>query len=156
MVPMRKGQGSLEFMMTYGWVILIVLIALVVMWQLGLFNISSRIEPGTFGFWGVIVHDNKLDNAGFFKVTLLNNVGGNVTLLEYNVTIDRTSILMPCSGGCVLEPGKTKNIDLPQEAKWTSPAGQRYDADMAITYRDARTGANIMQSSGKIWGSTEG
>jgi hypothetical protein len=37
----NKGQGAMEYLMTYGWAILVVMIVGVVLWQLGVFN------PGT-------------------------------------------------------------------------------------------------------------
>ncbi|MFC2154461.1 hypothetical protein ACFLRC_03140 [Candidatus Altiarchaeota archaeon] len=37
----RKGQGAMEYLMTYGWAILVVMIVGIVMWQLGIFNMGS-------------------------------------------------------------------------------------------------------------------
>ena len=46
----RKGQGAMEYLMTYGWAILVVTIALLVMWQLGIFNLSGSVSSGSSGF----------------------------------------------------------------------------------------------------------
>lgn len=37
----QRGQGAMEYLMTYGWAILVVMIVGVVMWQLGIFNMGS-------------------------------------------------------------------------------------------------------------------
>ena len=34
----NKGQGAMEYLMTYGWAILVVMIVGVVLWQLGVFG----------------------------------------------------------------------------------------------------------------------
>jgi len=34
----KRGQGAMEYLMTYGWAILVVMIVGVVLWQLGIFN----------------------------------------------------------------------------------------------------------------------
>ncbi|MEA3255139.1 MAG: hypothetical protein U9Q22_04840 [Candidatus Altiarchaeota archaeon] len=38
----NKGQGAMEYLMTYGWAILVVMIVGVVLWQLGVFNIGTE------------------------------------------------------------------------------------------------------------------
>ncbi|MCX6715465.1 MAG: hypothetical protein NT077_00415 [Candidatus Taylorbacteria bacterium] len=37
----NKGQGAMEYLMTYGWAILVVMIVGVVLWQLGVFNVGQ-------------------------------------------------------------------------------------------------------------------
>jgi hypothetical protein len=37
----NKGQGAMEYLMTYGWAILVVMIVGVVLWQLGIFKIGQ-------------------------------------------------------------------------------------------------------------------
>ena len=36
-----RGQGAMEYLMTYGWAILVVMIVGIVMWQLGIFNMGG-------------------------------------------------------------------------------------------------------------------
>ena len=37
----KKGQGAMEYLMTYGWAILVVMIVGVVLWQLGVFKVGQ-------------------------------------------------------------------------------------------------------------------
>ncbi|MCX6715464.1 MAG: hypothetical protein NT077_00410, partial [Candidatus Taylorbacteria bacterium] len=37
----NRGQGAMEYLMTYGWAILVVMIVGVVLWQLGVFNVGQ-------------------------------------------------------------------------------------------------------------------
>ena len=46
----KKGQGAMEYLMTYGWAILVVMIVGIVMWQLGIFNLGSSTPPRLSGF----------------------------------------------------------------------------------------------------------
>jgi len=41
----KTGQGAMEYLMTYGWAILVVIIVGVVLWQMGLFNPTPGPEP---------------------------------------------------------------------------------------------------------------
>ncbi len=155
-------------MMTYGWVMLIVMVAVVLMWQWGVFNYGSRVEPGSFGFWGVQVasgNDFKLDTDGVMRVAVVNTVGGNVTILSANLTIGTfRNDCNPPSGSCVLTKSGASNRLLPtgeirilrfQNDLFKDAAGNRFEAYLTIQYNDTRTGDNTYQSSGRIWGNIE-
>jgi len=153
------GQGSLEFLMTYGWALLIIMVALVVMWQWGMFSIGEKVEPSSFGFWGLIIQQGnefKLDQTGSFEASILNNVGANVTLLYYNATIFDHVEEWTCPGPCaaVIEPGVNRVIAL-SSPEWGGRPGSRFEGQLIVQYQDVRTGANIYQSSGTLWGSVE-
>lgn len=153
----HRGQGSLEFLMTYGWVLVTILIALIVMWQWGLFSMGQRIEPGSFGFWGLVVqsgNDFLLTSNGLLKVSLLNTAGANISILSYNVTIDQYT--EPWSGPPfpIVKPGAPWNITM-SNSKWSDSPGKRFDATIVITYSDNRTADYVFQSSGRIWGNIE-
>jgi len=159
----RRGQGSLEFLMTYGWVILILLVALVVMWQWGLFSLGQKVEPGSFGFWGLTVQSGTefiLHENGQLDVGLVNGVGANVTVLYANVTISTLKVdTTPCDDGtvtpsCLLRPGE-RGVLTVTNANWGLTAGQRFEAAISLGYNDTRTGPYVYQSSGRIWGNIE-
>jgi hypothetical protein len=166
-----RGQSSLEFLMTYGWVLLIILVALVVMWQWGLFTLDQRVEPGSFGFWGIVVaqgNDFVLDQYGTLHVSLINNAGANLTVVSCNVTIDMQMVeCNPCKDAnpslrlpgtstraCVIPPGQIRTLYL-NDPLWRDSPGKRFDATILIRYNDSRIPDNIHQSSGRIWGTIE-
>ena len=70
---MRKGQTAMEYLMTYGWAILIIMIVVAVLFYLGVFNLGSTISQCTFppGFTCV---SNKLQ-AGTSKLYLVLGQG---------------------------------------------------------------------------------
>jgi hypothetical protein len=47
---MRRGQGSMEYMMTYGWAILAVMVVGVAIWHMGILNTGSTVPPTATGF----------------------------------------------------------------------------------------------------------
>ena len=55
--PKRRGQSSLEFIVTYGWVILVIVIGLVVVWKMGILKPPVEEKRGTLGFSQVYVTD---------------------------------------------------------------------------------------------------
>jgi len=46
----KKGQGDMEYLMTYGWAILVVMIVGIVLWRLGIFNFGAATPPKLSGF----------------------------------------------------------------------------------------------------------
>jgi len=65
-----RGQGAMEYLMTYGWAILVVVIVGVALWYMGVFNLGGSAKTMT-GFgpvkplsWGV------MENAGGMVVSI--------------------------------------------------------------------------------------
>ena len=44
--PNRKGQGAMEYVMVYGWAIMVVIVAGVALWYMGVFNLG--VTPKNF------------------------------------------------------------------------------------------------------------
>ncbi len=49
----KKGQGAMEYVMTYGWAIIIVMIVGLALWSLGILNLGKTYPKGFSGFSGV-------------------------------------------------------------------------------------------------------
>ena len=47
---MAKGQSALEYMMTYGWAILIIVIVAVILYSMGIFNPRASVTAVSSGF----------------------------------------------------------------------------------------------------------
>lgn len=147
----RRGQGSVEFLMTYGWAIALVLIVFVVAWQWGIFSIGSDVAAGAMGFWGVIPTDFRMTPQGALQVSLTNNVGGNVTLAGGNASMGSSVTELPYD--VVIVPGGSMLIELTGLAPGNP--GSRYEIILIIEYEDVRTGSTLHRSSGRVWGSYE-
>ena len=51
----KRSQSALEYMMTYGWAILIIVVVAVILYSMGIFNPSSSITTTSTGFSPFIV-----------------------------------------------------------------------------------------------------
>jgi len=45
-----KGQGAMEYLMTYGWAIAVVLAIGIGMWRMGVFSLGGNMPPTASGF----------------------------------------------------------------------------------------------------------
>ncbi|MFH1788250.1 MAG: hypothetical protein ABH834_02570 [Candidatus Altiarchaeota archaeon] len=146
-----KGQAAIEFIMTYAWVILIISIVLVVVWQLGLLDLGGSIEPGSMGFWGVTPEDYRMTEAGTLTLSLANYIGANLTIDSISANQSTLHVTAPLTG-VVLEPGELENVNV--AGLKTGKGGKKFEVLLSIDYTDSRTG-NQHKSSGRVWGSYE-
>lgn len=157
-----KAQAALEFLMTYGWAILLLIVAIVMAWQFGLFSISGNIRPGYLGFWGLTPVDFIMNDEGNLSITWVNDVGGAVNITDIKVLIpgssDPVSVqLTPPEPdltpyGIVVLPGAVQNMNT--TVILVGKAGSRFEILVSLTYTDSRT-LQAHKSSGRIWGSYE-
>lgn len=84
---MNKGQGAMEYLMTYGWAILVVMIVGVVLWQLGIFN-----PPTTTVVKGWVVLQPLSPSISYksvdqsFTASFNNAVGTSIRVTDVNIT----------------------------------------------------------------------
>ncbi|MCX6694706.1 MAG: hypothetical protein NTU61_00200 [Candidatus Altiarchaeota archaeon] len=50
MASSSRGQSAMEYLMTYGWAILVVMVVGIAMWRLGIFNLGGSGAPTSTGF----------------------------------------------------------------------------------------------------------
>ena len=60
----HKSQSALEYMMTYGWAILIIVIVAVILYSMGIFNPSSSVTFTSSGFAPFIISSAVCNNFG--------------------------------------------------------------------------------------------
>jgi len=87
-----KGQGAMEYLMTYGWAILVVMIVGVVLWQLGVFGGAGGGVNRATGFTTIKCFDRSifLDAAhDNLSATFTNAAGTPVTIKK--ITVDGCS-----------------------------------------------------------------
>lgn len=146
----KSGQAAMEFLMTYGWAILVVLIAVGAMAYFGVFNVSSLMPqrcmvPAPFscqGFLAKATGAAATDDVTF-QVTLMNGGVGAVTITE--VLIDDVALrnqLGACTSGplsVVLNPGAQNSFSVTCDDK-ASLNGQRLRTAIKLKYTDSATG----------------
>jgi len=144
----RKSQAALEFLMTYGWAILVVLVAI-----------------GALAYFGVLSPDKFLPSkcqlpAGVACTDFrLNAVANQLTIVLRNgLGFDTTSVGVYATG-CTASTGNT--LTNGQQASYaltcaagTLTSGSKYNGEVNITYTNADTGL-AHKAQGSITGRAE-
>ncbi len=104
---MRMSQSALEYMMTYGWAILIIVIVAEVLYSLGVFSPSNAVGTTVVGFAGFQATAACAPN-GVLALKLSNGVGYTVNITRFNVTYNGKTVENPQIGneGMII-PGAT-------------------------------------------------
>ena len=85
-----KGQSALEYLITYGWAILVILVVLAVLWYYGIFNPARWAGESVTEGSAFKVVDKNLVSTGILTLTLGNKAGTTVNITSLTVTGDIT------------------------------------------------------------------
>jgi len=137
----KKGQGAMEYLMTYGWAIMVVMIVGIVLWQLGIFKLGTS-GTGYSGFGAVKPIDHSYDGSNL-NVVFMNAVGSTISL---NVSSGGTS----ATGQPFTVAAGDKQI-VPISLSLCSGGADTYDVKLNVTYANTLTGLTHTDS-GRVWG----
>jgi hypothetical protein len=152
----RRGQSGVDMVMTYGWIFVVGIGAVIIMSQMGTFH-PAPVEKTKYGFsqlmpidWGVYMDSNCI------VAKIENWAGDKVNITKMQVTIGDVSC--DSSGTLKLLPGDSAVIRLDCSA---SPSlsdkfikGSAYTAEVTITYVDVASGVSYV-SKGTVRGPVE-
>lgn len=122
----RKGQAAMEFLMTYGWAILVVLVAIGALAYFGVLS-PSRFLPSSCQFQSGVSCDSYKVATNGIRIVLRNGLGNDMT----NVTIGVSG----CGNSSVVSAvvdGSTTNQVIP----CTLTAGARFKDTLWVYYLD--------------------
>ena len=148
---MKKGQSAMEYLMTYGWAILIVIIVAAALYALGVFNPATFTGRTATGFTQLgAPSDWDLLSDGSFKMKLSNNkIPTPVTIYSITATLSgnsQTYNTFNCTGnGQYLTIGPGGTADIPSDCTSgvdgttftltpTPTAGTSYSISVSILY----------------------
>ena len=84
-----KGQTAVEYLMTYGWAILIILIVAGVLAYYGIFAPQGFLGPTARGFGQVqVLNPWSLSLIGHLTLNIENRVGGTINVTKVNASVD--------------------------------------------------------------------
>ncbi len=175
----KKGQGAMEYLMTYGWAIIVVMIVGLALWNLGIFNLGKTYPKGFSGFSAVRPLDWQVDNTSkvgysqpvgtlktVFEITLVNGEDSRIRPLtmiaEGQCTTEGGEV--PFQGSQFIEPGKELPVYLINSWGAFGPqivftctnvaVGEPYNFKVIISYNKTLEGglSIIHRSVGRIWG----
>ncbi len=142
-----KGQSALEYLVTYGWAILAIVVVAAVLWYFGVFN------PGNFasqassarGFGDVSVLDQRY-NSTTLSLVLGNSVGQNIYVTDISVAGTSGTV-----GDANIAAGGQTTFTVTAVGD-CGVAGSSYDTAVTITYTNNKTGLAGKTSSGTLKG----
>ena len=129
----KKGQAAMEFLMTYGWAILVVLVAIGALAYFGVLN-PSRFLPSSCTMGPGVGCDDHIVTAASVQLMLRNGLGQDLT--DVTVAIAGCAASSGADGddawadGTVI--GGATGITL--DTCSNGAAGSRFKQDVTITY----------------------
>jgi hypothetical protein len=153
----RKGQGAFEFLTTYGWAFLIILVVIAALVYFRVFNPSRNLpDKCTFGqiftCTDMVVHANP--SPGEVRVVLAQNKGATVFVKGMSVEMQDFGGNGLCKANGVdldgvaevrMESNDRVEIVCPLQAaalKLSDFVGDKESAQLVITYRELRSTFN--------------
>ncbi len=124
----KKGQAAMEFLMTYGWAILVVLVAIAALAYFGVLR-PSRFLPSscTLGA-GFSCDDFKVTSGGVGTFSVRNGIGTNI----YNVTLTVEGQTCTPSNTSIHNGEK---VTFTCNGLTSGTVGGKYSADITLSYR---------------------
>jgi hypothetical protein len=149
----RRSQSALEYMMTYGWAILIIVIVAVILYSMGIFNPSSSITTTITGFQKTPVSSAIFTDNGGLSLSVQNSVGYPIKITNITATT-LTGGKVIIEPNITLLPGKSQVLVL-SKVFTAANQGSHISTAVTITYKEISQqlpGPYI--STGSITGST--
>jgi len=143
----KVGQAGLDFLMTYGWALLIIVLVIGVLFALGIFNVSSFTGNRAAGFAQVGITAWKVQPAGAFTVQFTNRVGSTINITGVNYTFD--NMASPSNATFTianLANGKTSATQTLVGTVSGYNSGDPYSVKLDIYYTDTKTGFTYADS----------
>lgn len=144
----KKGQAALDFLMTYGWAIALVVIIAAVLFAMGVFDTSNFIGNKAAGFAGCAVKGWNFNTNGDLTLKFSNQVGQRINVTGVTATI----------GGITGSNSTTETIAPGADSSTysisgfgTQTANTGYTAMVAINYTDLNSNFKYT-SSGTLTG----
>lgn len=80
----QKGQSALEYLMTYGWALVVIVIVVAALFALGILN-PATYQGNTCQGFSHFAYVDHTSNATTFEMILKNGTGAAATLVDMNL-----------------------------------------------------------------------
>ncbi len=149
----KRSQSALEYMMTYGWAILIIVIVAVILYSMGIFNPSSSISTTITGFSSTPVSAAIFTNNGGLSLSVENSVGYPIEITNITAT-SATGGKVIIRPNITLMPGKSQVLVF-SKIFTAANQGSHISTAVTITYKEiSQPLPGPYVSTGSITGST--
>ena len=156
----RRSQSALEYMMTYGWAILIIVIVAVILYSMGIFNPSSSVTFTSSGFSPFKVSSSLCTSLGLDISIIAGPMPNDASSLVVNKLFitsatgtNTSTVKYPLPYTISLTSGKSTTILVPSIS--CSSAGAKYSLLVNLQYSYSTTAGNIVtNTTGTIAGTS--
>jgi hypothetical protein len=145
----KTGQSALEYMMTYGWAILIIVIVAVILYSMGIFSPSSSVSFTSSGFSPFTVSSAVCSQAGLnLEITaggLPNNaVSATITKIYFQSNTGTTAKLKEYTplSAVTVSAGNSAEIIIPTVA--CNSAGTTFSLSSKLQYSYSTAAGNVV------------
>ena len=139
----RKAQAAMEFLMTYGWAILVVLAAIGALAYFGVLSPDKMLpERTTFSAPLANIDNAVVKSTGTVEVVLQNNLGYTVTIANGTTDVSGTSDCASVTGFTAV-PNTVPNgekVTLTWTCGGTLSAGSKFKSDLTFAYLNTNSG----------------
>ena len=126
----HKSQSALEYMMTYGWAILVIVIVAAVLYSLGIFSPSSSLSTTITGFSNLGTVNAVCLGGTSFTISMGDSTGYPINVTEINLT--SSSGKTTYSPNILIQPNSIQTVTVPSSSLCTS--GARYSVSAVVSY----------------------
>lgn len=143
----------MEYLMTYGWAILIVIIVAAALWALGVFNPATWQQASATGFSGFQVPTGGwvVNSNGTISVLLKNNLGSSVEVTDVDATVNGVATVTTVPANATLAANGQQWFDMSGGGITAPSSGSSYSVSVSVDYTYTSTGAQG-SSTGTITG----
>ena len=134
---MRKGQTAMEYLMTYGWAILIILIVAGVLAYYGVFCPSGFLGPSIRGFSTVyVLQPWNFQSNGNLTIQVENRVGASINITHFYGKLGTSyADVSTGTGGLVIpESGRSNFTNATFGNTLAGASGSTYNLQLWIEY----------------------
>ena len=135
----KRSQSALEYMMTYGWAILIIVIVAAVLYSMGIFSPSSSVSATITGFSGLGSVTAQCYANGVLRIQLGNSIGNTINITKITATNTKTGASSSFSGNSTVDPNPEISPDgayifsIPNVCL---SAGSRFSMSVGVNYTE--------------------
>lgn len=145
---MKKGQAAMEYLMTYGWAILIVIVVVAALYAMGVFRLGGTTTPCSPCFGTQFAYVDYADGTlklttGAREINLLNLTHDQATLLDTNTTTSWQTASIAgannASSSTSVTPGTTLTVTGFESGTTYSITMAYRDVDSALAHTETAT-----------------
>ena len=157
----RRSQSALEYMMTYGWAILIIVIVAVILYSMGIFNPSSSVTFTSSGFSPFTVSSSLCNNIGYKIAIIAGPMPNNANYITINKVFvtsatgaNATTASYTLTNPVTLKSGQSTTILIPNVACTAAKVHYSLSAKIQYSYTASTLGLQTINTTGTVAGTS--